>query len=159
MGEEAPENLRELAAGACAGFSAWEREDLESVVFGQLVELARAKPENFPSDEGARRALARTIAVRRRADEIRREMAERRHLERYARQGEGEVGINPATREAIARGVEALDDEERVLVRLRVVEGMTLEEIETALGVAMSTVRRRLEAALEKFAREWRKGG
>jgi DNA-directed RNA polymerase specialized sigma24 family protein len=157
------ESLRKSAAAACSGFALPDRAELESTVLTHLLELARDKPENFPTSPHSITALARTIAVRRRADDVRREIAERTHLDRLARDphrapAAGEPPHpDPATREAIARAVATLDGDERLLVRLRIVEQMTLEEIELALATPISTIRRRLDAALEKFAREFRR--
>ncbi len=55
-------------------------------------------------------------------------------------------------RAAVHRAIDELDDDQRVLVLLRDVEGLSYEEIVSITGLALGTVKSRLHRAREKLA-------
>jgi RNA polymerase sigma-B factor len=57
-------------------------------------------------------------------------------------------------RELLASGLQALDERERRIVRLRFVEGLTQSQIAADVGVSQMHVSRLLRRALEKLGRE-----
>jgi RNA polymerase sigma-B factor len=57
-------------------------------------------------------------------------------------------------RELLAHGLEALDDRERLIVKLRFVEGLTQSQIANEVGISQMHVSRLIRRALEKLREE-----
>jgi RNA polymerase sigma-70 factor (ECF subfamily) len=147
-----PRVVRYLSA-----FEPHEADDLASDTWiGVVSALAR-----FEGDEGGLRALAFTIARRRLAD-LRRsrsrrpaEPAEPERLERLGEVGdvEQEALAELATREALQR-VAALPQEQAEVVLLRVVGGLSAEDVARIVGKRAGTVRVIQHRALRRLAEE-----
>ncbi len=60
-------------------------------------------------------------------------------------------------RQALSRGLEALPDRERMIYRLHVIDGLSLDRIAKMYGVAQSTVSRRLAGARDSILTEARR--
>jgi RNA polymerase sigma-70 factor (ECF subfamily) len=80
-------------------------------------------------------------------------------------------GVSPEVREALRATyaiLGTLPADERIPFALRVIEGMELTEVAAACGTSLATIKRRLRAAQERFAKraaahpalaEWMEGG
>jgi RNA polymerase sigma-70 factor (ECF subfamily) len=129
--------------------------DLLSETFAQAV-LSRAK---FRGDgDVSARAWLYAIARHQLAQYYRRGRVERSALKRLGlepiaapddelRRVEELAGV-PELREPLAAALAAVSDEQRVALRLRVVEGQSYAEIATRLGVSEQTVRARVSRGL-----------
>lgn len=63
------------------------------------------------------------------------------------------------TREAVSRALDTLDDDDRALLVLREVEGLTGDETAAVLGLTTAAMKSRLHRARLRFAAALRRGG
>ena len=113
---------------------------------GELRRLHRALPRRLPlrPDAAGPEALAGTPDLGSADDDLARAEAERRRQQVDA---------------ALARAVAQLPDEDRVIVRLRYWEGLTIADVARALGLQQRPLYRRLERCLRELRDRLEAGG
>lgn len=139
------------------GLFAGNREDMEDAEQEVVVALFRSLPRfgfrsSFPT-------FLYRLVRNRGIDLIRRRERERRSLRRWAGQRPAdpphpeEVAIAQVARGEAITLLGGLGPDQRVVVLLREVEGLSLEEIARILGVAVGTVKSRLHRARRSIER------
>ncbi|HVM66027.1 MAG TPA: sigma-70 family RNA polymerase sigma factor [Acidimicrobiales bacterium] len=125
-------------------------EDVVQDVFTSLW----CHPERFDPQRGSLRAYLGVQAHRRAVDvvrqETRRRERERRELMGDAADGQDQVAVTEAVREAIGR----LPEDQRRAVELAFWEGRTHREVAEVLGIPFGTAKSRLRLAQAKLG-EW----
>jgi RNA polymerase sigma factor (sigma-70 family) len=108
-------------------------------------------------DPGALRGWVRRIATReaiRHAERARREPSVD-HLEHTLADGEPSSNLNPLLARDVQRVLEELSPDQRAILVLRDLEGLSEAETADLLDVARGTIKSRLHRAREAFRKRW----
>jgi RNA polymerase sigma-70 factor (ECF subfamily) len=143
--------MRRLLYGLFNG----NREDMEDAEQEVLLSLFRSLP-GFRGDSSFKTYLYR-LCRNRSIDMLRKRRRDRRIIE-FARknrppQGEDpeELVLNREKREEILQDLQSLDKEERTLVILKDIEGMSVRELSDIMGIPEGTVKSRLHRTRGKL--------
>jgi RNA polymerase sigma-70 factor (ECF subfamily) len=134
-------------------------EDLLQEVFLEVWRLAR----RYSSEKGKALGWIITLSRRRAIDRLRREQAYSRVEERYQKETEqqpeawtqvqGSDDVETADlRRVLAGIIQTLPEAQRVAVEMAFYKGMSQREISTQTGIALGTIKTRLELALKKIS-------
>ena len=134
-------------------------EDLLQEVFLEVWRLAR----RYSSEKGKALGWIITLSRRRAIDRLRREQAYSRVEERYQKETEqqpeawtqvqGSEDVETADlRRVLAGIIQTLPEAQRVAVEMAFYKGMSQREISTQTGIALGTIKTRLELALKKIS-------
>ena len=119
----------------------------------QAMMKAWAQRDRIDNPQTLRAWLARTV-VNESLQIARRVRIERRVLNHHAISAEGVVAGAEGgfgDREAVLRAMEQLDEEVRAVVTLRIIEGLSGNEVKDLLGCSAAGVSRRLHEGLEQM--------
>ena len=140
-----------------AGHQVGEEEDLAADVFVALAERISA----FRGDETAFRSWVFTIAHHRLVDNVRRInrrrtiVVEPEQMVQYAGHGDAEVdAIDTVSRQATVSLIATLPPAQSEVVLLRVMAGLTAEEIGRIIGKRATAVRALQHRAVRRLARQ-----
>jgi RNA polymerase sigma-70 factor (ECF subfamily) len=128
-------------------------------VFLEVWRLAR----RYSSEKGKALGWIITLSRRRAIDRLRREQAYSRVEERYQKETEqqpeawtqvqGSDDVETADlRRVLAGIIQTLPEAQRVAVEMAFYKGMSQREISTQTGIALGTIKTRLELALKKIS-------
>ena len=134
-------------------------EDLLQEVFLEVWRLAR----RYSSEKGKALGWIITLSRRRAIDRLRREQAYSRVEERYQKETEqqpeawtqvqGSENVESADlRRVLAEIIETLPEAQRMAVEMAFYKGMSQREISNQTGIALGTIKTRLELALKKIS-------
>jgi RNA polymerase sigma-70 factor (ECF subfamily) len=150
------EQLYAEHAQALFGFLAYRTGDraLAEDVLGEAFERALRGRKGYDASKASAKTWLYTIALNCLRDRWRRAEAEGRAVERFAAGADG-PGDNELERvedrEALARAMSGLSDEEREAIALRYGGELTAPEIAKLLGEKLTTVEGRVYRALRKL--------
>lgn len=156
MSPEDFERLYATHAQRLFGFLVYRTGDraLAEDVLADAFEAAFRARGRFDRRRASERTWLYSIALNRLTDLQRRAGAEERALSRVSTGGveaRGDEADAVGERDALARALATLADEEREAVALRFGADLSLKEIASVLGVPMSTAEARVYRALKKL--------
>jgi len=128
----------------------------EEVTQEVFVELWRTAAR-FDPDRASVSTWAITMARRRAVDRVRREQSQRDRIERSATQRPPEVDSTDDTvvasieAERVGRAVTELPDEQRVVIEMAFIDGVSHSDIAERLDLPLGTVKGRVRLGLKKL--------
>lgn len=156
MRDEAFERLYSEHAQALFGFLSYRTGDrvLAEDLLADTFERALRARRRFDQRKASEKTWLYTIALNCLRDQLRRRAAESRALDRVAGAPAASPAIETeeiADRDLLARGLQALSEDEREAIALRYGSDLTVPEIAKLTGERLTTVEGRVYRALRKL--------